>query len=123
MARIKDIIREYITSIPALVEKAALRLFGDTGLATESFLDTNVLSVVRNAVSHSVAKTCKTSARWTAVELAVQKYLAEFNAATELFTRTIDAPAFTVTMTQVCEAGGRETLLRKDQKLKTKQYF
>lgn len=58
---LKDTLREQIASIPALVEDAIVRFFGEVGRSAESGSDTNAMAVIRAVVNLSVAKAFKST--------------------------------------------------------------
>lgn len=56
MDRLENTFQVQIDSIPALVEHAVIRLFGDAGSATDSSFDTKMISVIQTVVNRALAK-------------------------------------------------------------------
>lgn len=68
LARLENSMRDQISSAPALVEHAVSHLLGDVGRATESRLDTKVISVIQAVFSSPLAKGFRSAAFHFAVE-------------------------------------------------------
>lgn len=73
-----------------------MRVFGDTGQATESSDKTKVISVIQTALSRALAKNVRSATFYSVVQEAVHECLAESKSVAAVTTRVIDAPAFTV---------------------------
>lgn len=96
LARLEDTAPEEIASIPALMENAIVQPFSNEGRAIDSGLDTIVLPVIQTVVNRSVARAFQSSTFQTALNRAIQKYLAEPEVANKMAVRTIDTPVFMV---------------------------
>lgn len=92
--------RDQVEYIRALVENAVVQFSSDAGRATEASADTKVMAVIGTDVSRSDASDYQNSAflLQTAAERAVQKCLAKLHVVNDLATRTIDLPAFSVSV-------------------------
>lgn len=96
LAKLENTVCEQIASIPALLEDAVVRLFGDAGRVTESTPDTKVISVIQTVVSRSLVNLFRSVAFYLALEGAVHKCVSEPPSFDAVATRMIDASAFVV---------------------------
>lgn len=75
-----------------------MRLFGNTGQATESSLDAIVLSMMGTVLNRTFANTFKSSDFQAAVEQAIRKHMARPHVLESVVTQTVDASAFIVSV-------------------------
>lgn len=95
-AQLDNTVREQIASIPALVENAVMRFFGNAGKVTESSPNTKVIPVIKTVVSGALAKDLRSAAACFAVEDAVHKWAQEPPSVDTVAAKLIDALSSTV---------------------------
>lgn len=85
-----------IDSIPVLVEEAILRLIGDMDQATESSLDTKVISLIPTAVNRALARGFRSATFYAVVEEVVHECVPKPRMIDAVARKRVNSPFFTV---------------------------
>lgn len=112
-ASVESTIREQVATIPALVDDALTRLFGDAGRSSDSSLDTKVIFVIPTVVSIALDNAIRSAAYYSAVEEAVQECKPASPILDAVEAKLVEAPSFMVPVGKFVKHRGKENSVDK----------